>query len=95
MGRRPYAVALAAGRGFATDQYAGTLTVFGFGSLRPIAKIDVGDHPEGIQADADGHYLYVACWGDNVLVKVDARTLAVVGKVEVGDGPRAFGLFLR
>ncbi len=95
VGRRPYAVALAAGRGFVTDQYAGTVTVFGFGTLKPIATIEVGDHPEGIEADAEGRFVYVACWLDNVLVKIDTRTLAVVGKVAVGDGPRAFGRFLR
>jgi YVTN family beta-propeller protein len=95
VGRRPYAVALASGRAFVTDQYGGTVTVFGIGSLRVIATVEVGDHPEGIAADADGRYLYVACWMDNELVKIDARTMAVVGRVAVGDGPRAFGAFLR
>ena len=32
-GRRPYAVALARGRGFVTDQYGGTITVFDLATL--------------------------------------------------------------
>jgi YVTN family beta-propeller protein len=55
----------------------------------------VGDYPEGIAATADGSAIYVACWADNTLVRIDAATLAVTGKADVGDGPRAFGKFLR
>jgi YVTN family beta-propeller protein len=94
VGRRPYACALAQRRLFVTDQYAGTVSVIGLGSLLLIKAIDVGDHPEGIGADAAGRFVYVACWGDNVVKKIDAASLAVVGSVAVPDGPRAFGLFI-
>ena len=66
-GRRPYAVALAQGRGFVTDQYGGTVTVFDQSTLQPIKQIEACDHPEGIEPDADGANVYVACWGDDVL----------------------------
>ncbi len=95
VGHRPYAVALAKGRGFATDQYSGTVSVFATATLEPVKTIEACDHPEGIEADAQMAFVYVACWGDNVLLRIDAETLAVTGKAAVGDGPRAFGRFLR
>jgi YVTN family beta-propeller protein len=94
-GRRPYAVALAGGRGFVTDQYGGTITVFDEGKLAPIKAITACDHPEGIEADLPGANVYAACWGDNVLVRIDPGSLAVTGRAKVDDGPRAFGKFLR
>ncbi len=95
VGRRPYAVALAGGRAFVTNQYAGTVSVFDLDSFKPLATIEVGDHPEGIAADPAGAYVYVACWFDNVLQRIDAAKMVLAGEVKVGDGPRAFGLFLR
>lgn len=94
-GRRPYAVALAQGKGFVTDQYGGTVTVFDQSTLQPIKRIEACDHPEGIEPDADGANVYVACWGDDVLLRIDSQSLAVTGKVAVGTGPRAFGKFIR
>lgn len=92
-GRRPYAVALSNGKGFVTDQYSGTITVFDEATLETLKTIEACDHPEGIEAK-DGA-VYVACWGDNLLLKIDAVALQITGKAEVGDGPRAFGKFLR
>lgn len=92
-GLRPYAVALSGRQGFVTDQYGGTVTVFDTLTRGTLKTIEACDHPEGI--DAQGGAVYVACWGDNVLLKIDAATLTVTGKVAVGDGPRAFGRFLR
>jgi YVTN family beta-propeller protein len=94
-GRRPYAVALVNGRGFSTDQYGGSITVFDLEKLAPTKTIRACDHPEGIEADASGHDVYVACWGDNVLLQLNADALKVTGKAGVGDGPRSFGKFLR
>ena len=95
VGRRPYAVGLAAAKGFVTDQYAGTITVFDTATLQPLKAIEACDHPEGIEAAGPEGPVYAVCWGDNLLLKIDAATLAVTGKAEVGDGPRAFGKFLR
>ncbi|HEV7438217.1 MAG TPA: YncE family protein, partial [Methylobacterium sp.] len=94
-GDRPYVVALAGGRGFVTNQYAGTVSVFDRATLKPVATIEVGDHPEGIAATPDGTRLYVANWGSNTLSVIDAATLAVLREIKVADGPRAFGDFLR
>ncbi|HET6388001.1 beta-propeller fold lactonase family protein [Hyphomicrobium sp.] len=94
-GRRPYAVALAQGRGFVTDQYDGTITVFDEKTLTPITRITACDHPEGIEADTSEANVYVACWGDDVLLRIDPKTLQVTGKASTGSGPRAFGKFVR
>ncbi len=95
VGHRPYAVALAGQHAFVTNQYASTVSVFDIGSLKVVQTIDVGDHPEGIQTDPAGANVYVACWFDNVLMRIDTAKMAVSGEAAVGDGPRAFGLFLR
>jgi YVTN family beta-propeller protein len=108
VGRRPYAVAVTNARVFVTDQYSGTVTAFYFGTHQPpdqqgyqarsvsdAATIEACDHPEGIEYDWQSNQLYVACWFDNVLIRIDATTFAVTGRVTVGDGPRAFGKFLK
>lgn len=94
-GRRPYAVALAQGRGFVTDQYGGTITVFDQATLAPITQIKACDHPEGIEADVSEANIYVACWGDDALLRIDPQTLKITGKAATGSGPRAFGKFIR
>jgi YVTN family beta-propeller protein len=93
-GRRPYVIALSGGRGFVTDQYAGSVTAFDLETLKPLGDVDVGDHPEGIAADADGR-LVVANWGDNTLSVLDGGTLKVLKTIPTGNGPRSFGAFLR
>jgi YVTN family beta-propeller protein len=95
VGKRPYAVALAKGRGFSTDQYGGTVSVFDLATLKPVKRISVGDYPEGIETSADGNSVYVVNWFSNEVWAINAETLAVTAKMPVGDGPRAFGTFLR
>jgi YVTN family beta-propeller protein len=95
VGGRPYAVALAGSRSIVTNQYAGTVSVIDTEALKVVKTLPVGDPPEGIAADPAGAFVYVACWFDNVLQRIDAAALTLTGEAAVGDGPRAFGLFLR
>ena len=95
VGKRPYAIALAKGRGFTSDQYDGTVSIFDLDTMRPLQRISVGDYPEGIETSADGKSVYVVNWFSNEVWAVDAETLKVTAKMPVGDGPRAFGTFLR
>ena len=88
-------MALAQGHGFSTDQYGETVTVFDLKTLQPLTRIQVGEYPEGIETSADGRRVYVANWFSNEVWSIDAEKLAVIGKMQVGDGPRAFGTFLR
>lgn len=94
VGSHPYAAAEANGRVFVTDQYGGTLSVFDAKSFEPIDEIVIGEYPEGIEASADGRFVYVANWFDDTLAKVDTETLEVTATVNVGSGPRAFGNFI-
>ena len=88
-------MALAQGKGFVTDQYSGTVSVFDLATLKPLARIEVGDYPEGIETSRDGRAVYVANWESNTLSVIDAATLRVTATLATGDGPRAFGSFLR
>ena len=94
VGRRPYADgAGGAGRSSPTSTPARSPFSMWTGST-VVKTLEVGDHPEGIAADASGS-VYVALWGDDELVKIDAVKLEVVARTGVGAGPRAFGEFLR
>ena len=50
---------------------------------------------EDLDLDAGGDAVFVACWEANTLERIDTRTLEVTGRAAVGEGPRAFGMFLR
>ena len=95
VGKRPYVVALAGGLGFVTDQYSGAVTPFRLDTLEPLKRIPVGDYPEGIAASADGSRLYVANWESNTVSVIGTESLRIERTMDVGDGPRAFGAFLR
>jgi YVTN family beta-propeller protein len=88
-------VALAGGRGFVTDQYEGKVAVFDLATLQPIARIAVGDYPDGIEASFDGKSVYVVDWESNDVAQIDVASLKVVATMPVGDSPRSFGTFLR
>ncbi|WP_250956122.1 beta-propeller fold lactonase family protein [Rhizobium sp. CG5] len=91
---RPYAVAFAGGRGFVTNQYDDSVSVFEAQSLAAIATIDTGEYPEGIDTTADGRRIVVANWFSNSVMVIDPVSLEIVGEISTGDGPRAFGRFL-
>ena len=93
-GLRPYEVALAAGRGFVTNSYGDSVTVFDLDSHEVLAEIAVGEYPEGIDASADGRRIYVANWMTDTISIIDTDSLQVLGEIAVGAGPRAFGSFL-
>jgi YVTN family beta-propeller protein len=39
--------------------------------------------------------VFVANWDSGTLPAIDVETLTVSGELRVGDGPRAFGAFIR
>ncbi|NDW06895.1 beta-propeller fold lactonase family protein [Jiella sp. 40Bstr34] len=95
VGSHPYDAVETMDKVFVTDQYGGTVTVFDPASGERIDQLDCCDYPEGIAPGTDGAHVYVANWFANTLVKLDATSLKEVGSVDVPDGPRAFGAFVR
>ncbi|MBM3625133.1 MAG: YncE family protein, partial [Alphaproteobacteria bacterium] len=80
---------------FVANQHGDSVSVFDAESLAPVDTLKVGEYPEGLAASGDGARVYVANWFSNELWALDAQTLKVLGKAETGDGPRAFGAFVR
>lgn len=95
VGSHPYDAVETKGKVFVTDQYGGTVTVFDPEDGERLAQLDCCDYPEGIATGSDGRFVYVANWFANTLVKLDAATLEEIASVDVPDGPRAFGEFVR
>jgi YVTN family beta-propeller protein len=95
VGKRPYVIALADGKGFVSDQYEGKVAVFDLKTLQPITHIAVGDYPDGIQASFDGKSVYAVNWESNDVSVIDTASLKVVATIPVGESPRSFGTFLR
>lgn len=93
-GARPYGVAFAGGKGFVSNQYADTVTVFDLATLTPSDLIDVGEYPEGIGATTDGSVIVVANWFSNSVSLIDSTSHEIIGEIATGDGPRAFGTFI-
>jgi YVTN family beta-propeller protein len=60
-----------------------------------VATIQVGTSPIGVAVTPDGSRVYVANQGSNTVSVIDTadNTVAVLA-IPVGDGPRAFGLFI-
>ena len=97
VGRHPTAVAVGADAVWVANGGDGTISRIDpkADRGRVVKTIEVGGYPEGIEADPTGATVYVACWEANTLERIDTATLAVTGRIPVGDGPRAFGRFLR
>jgi YVTN family beta-propeller protein len=95
VGLRPYAIARAANLLFVTNQHDESVSVIDAVTLQPVKTLRVGGFPEGIEADPTGSTIWVACWDANTLEKIDVATLTVTARIPVGEGPRAFGKFLR
>ncbi len=58
-------------------------------------RIFVGDYPGGNRNQRRRRTVYVVNWFSNEVWAIDAETLTVTAKMPAGDGPRAFGTFLR
>lgn len=95
VGLRPYAVARAGDRIFVTNQHGESVSVVDAATFETVKTVRVGSFPEGIEADPAGTSVWVACWDSNTLERIDTQALAVSAKIPVGEGPRAFGRFLR
>jgi YVTN family beta-propeller protein len=94
VGERPYGIAFAAGKAFATDQYADTVSVYRLADLTRSETLEVGEAPEGFDATPDGRMIVSTNWFSNTVSLIDPASLDVVGEIGTGDGPRAVGRFI-
>ena len=54
----------------------------------------MGQHPEWITFTPDGKTVYIGAAGDNATYAVDAKTMTVVAKIDVGQTPKRIGTVL-
>ncbi|MGI9331744.1 MAG: cytochrome D1 domain-containing protein [Gammaproteobacteria bacterium] len=64
----------------------GWITKFDLHALRPVAEIRAGINTRNLAVSSDGRYAMVANYLPHTLVVLDARTLALLEIIEVGDG---------
>ena len=94
VGERPYGIAFAGAVGFATNQYANTLSLFDLQTLTPLTEIATNEYPEGIDTTSDGD-IVIANWFDNTIQVIDPESQSIIATYPTADGPRAFGRFIR
>ena len=63
------------------------VAVYDVASRKEIKRISIGHGAAGIQMQPDGSRAFVACTPDNYVAVIDLKTLAVVGRVDVGPEP--------
>jgi YVTN family beta-propeller protein len=79
---------------FVTNQHDDSVSVFDGKSYAPLGAISACGYPEGLLFSPDQSEALVACWMDDVLARIDVKTLQVTKKIAVGASPRAFGQFM-
>ncbi len=77
-----------------TNQSDSSVSVLDVVDEREIARIPVGDYPEGIDMQVEARRVYVANWMSNDITVINADTLTVETSIATGDGSRAFGRFI-
>lgn len=65
----------------------GDIVVYDAVSHKEVKKINVGHGAAGILMEPNGSRAFIGCTGDNYVAVIDLKTLTVVGRIDVGDGP--------
>ncbi len=73
---------------WSTSKVYGYAYVHSLPDLKEIGRVFVGQHPEWVTFTPDGHYVYVAAAGDNMVFAIDTRTLKEVARIPVGQVPK-------
>lgn len=74
---------------YTTSEDTGNLVIIDITTGKMIAKIPVGDEPEGVNLTPDGRFAYVTSETDNTVAIVDTEAQKVVKKIKVGERPRS------
>ena len=77
-------------RGFTSNGKENKVTMFDIASLKVLAKIPVGDEPDGIYYNSRTHRVFTNNHGTHDITAIDATTGKVVGTVKAeGDGEQS------
>lgn len=87
VGPRALALSPGAGRLYVTAQRAGEVAVLDLATGRLIDRVRVGAEPVGVLVSPDESTVFVACASDATVVRVDARSRAVTGRVATPPKP--------
>ena len=79
---------------FVTNQSDSSVSVLDLVDQHEIARIPVGDYPEGIDMQVEARRVYVANWMSNDVTVINADSLEVERSIATGNGSRAFGRFI-
>jgi YVTN family beta-propeller protein len=71
-----------------TSKYYGYVAAYSLPDCKLLKVVPVGSHPEWLTIPPDGRNLYVAIAGDDAVVVVDNKTMAVVKTIPVGAVPK-------
>lgn len=67
------------------DPVPGSVSVVDAGTMQEIARIETCVRPHGSRLTEDGRFHYSVCVGDDELVEIDVRRLAVARRLSLGD----------
>lgn len=86
----PYGVAASPDGGIVlvSDQAGGSVAMINAKTLEIIARIRVGQYPEGIAFGATADEAYVANWFSDTVSVLDLVHKTESGQIKVGSGPR-------
>lgn len=81
------------GKGYISDLYAGTVTVFDPAALRVTGTVITGAHKSTGRMVGFGRYVFANCWSyDDTVLVIDADDDRVVAEIEVGSQPKAIAM---
>jgi YVTN family beta-propeller protein len=87
LGVHGIAISPEAGRGFASNGQASTVTIFDLKTLKPIADVPTGQKPDAIIYDPATLRIFAFNGGSNSATAIDAATGKVAGTVNLNGGP--------
>jgi YVTN family beta-propeller protein len=76
------------GKLYISSEDTGMLVIIDIASGKTLAKLPVGEEPEGVDLSPDGRFAYVTSESDNEVSIIDTAAETVVKRIPVGERPR-------
>lgn len=94
VGQHPYCVATDGRYAYVTNTQDDSVTKVDLQTAKALARIKVGEVPEGISMDSKAQRLLVASWGADAVSVIDTGSDQVIDTIATGKQSRAFGDFI-